>query len=235
MSIRDDLKNTKGDYIHATVKAAIGNVPVVGGILSEAFGLVVTAPADKRKENIIIMLDERLREIEIKVDQFHLADLATNDQFLSTVLQVIQIAMRTHQTEKRVALINAVTNTAVLISIEENLQQMFINFIDSFNEWHLKLLHFLNDPKQQLIDNGLSTDFYTGAVRHVITSRFPELNGRDEFTNQIVNDLNSRGLINTNSSSLNGMMTGSGMIASRTTEMGKQFLLFITTPSFLGE
>lgn len=233
MTIRDDLKNTKGDYIHATVKAAVGSVPAVGGLLSEAFGFVVTSPAEKRKENIIIMIDERLREMEIKLEHFDLDTLAHNESFLSTSLQAIQIAMRTHQIEKRVALINAVTNSAITTSIEDNLQQMFLNFVDSFNEWHLKLLYFLNDPRQQLIDYGHSGEFYMGGIRHVINARFPELNGRDEFTNQIVNDLNSRGLLNFNSSSLNGTMSGSGMVASRTTEIGRQFLLFISTPDFL--
>ncbi|MGO4500065.1 hypothetical protein AB4114_29745 [Paenibacillus sp. 2RAB27] len=235
MSIQDELKNTKGDYVHATVKAAASSVPVVGGLLSEVFGLVVAAPADKRKENIIILLDERLREIEAKVDSINLDDLATNDRFLSTVLQVIQISMRTHQTVKRVALINAATNAAVSISIEENLQQMFLNFIDSFNEWHLKLLHFLNDPFQQLKEGGQFVELGTGGVRHIINMRFPELVGQKEFTNQIVNDLYSRGLISSNSDILNATMSWTGMVAPRTSDMGRQFLLYITTPSFLEE
>jgi hypothetical protein len=35
MSNEDNLKNTKGGYIHATVKGAISAIPVAGGFLSE--------------------------------------------------------------------------------------------------------------------------------------------------------------------------------------------------------
>ena len=56
MSVNDELKNTKGDYLHATIKSTIAAIPVVGGVLSEMFGTVVTAPAEKRKEKKISLL-----------------------------------------------------------------------------------------------------------------------------------------------------------------------------------
>lgn len=59
---------------------------------------------------------------------------------VSIVLQATQIALRTHQTEKRMALRNAVMNAALPQAPEEGLQQMFLHFIDTFTEWHLRLL-----------------------------------------------------------------------------------------------
>ncbi|MCY9593963.1 hypothetical protein PC41400_14770 [Paenibacillus chitinolyticus] len=233
MSIDDNFKNTKGDIVHATIKSTISAIPAVGGFLSEYFGLVVTSPAEKRKENILVMLDQRLNELNNKIETFDIYSLSNNEAFLSVVLQAINISIRTHQIEKRAALLNAVSNSALTNSIDENRQQMFLSFIDSFNEWHLKILFFLNDPKQNLQKAGHSIDLDKGSIGLVIFQYYPQLSGELEFTKLIMSDLYNRGLISKDSSDLHTIMGGSGMVASRTSALGKQFIQFINTPDEL--
>ena len=233
MDVKKGLRNTIGDYAHGLTKATLSSVPVVGNGLSELFSLLVTQPSEKRKENILIMIDERLRELECKVESFNTESLTTNENFLSVTLQATQISLRTHQVEKRVALLNAITNSALSISVEENLQQMFLSFIDTFNEWHLRILVLLRDPKAYLEEKGLSSNFYMGGLSQVVYSAYPELESNDEFTKQIFNDLYNKGLSVTGASGLTTMMTGSGMVAPRLSRMGVQFLEFISEPSVL--
>lgn len=176
------------------------------------------------------MLDARLKEISEKVDSLSLDEVSRNEVFLSTVLQATQIAIRTHQQDKYAALINAVTNYAIKTNIDENMQQMFLSFIDAFNEWHLRVLMFLDDPKRNLEMAGHQIDFYMGGVGQVLLTYYPVLGEDNDFTKQIVNDLHLRGLLNSDASVLNTMMTGSGMVASRTSPLGKKFLEFINLP-----
>ncbi|OMD73599.1 MULTISPECIES: hypothetical protein [Paenibacillus] len=228
MDIRKELKTTKGDVVHAAVKSTVSLIPGVGGYLSEAFSLLITQPAEKRKENILVMIDERLRELEER--SFDIESLATNELFLSSVLQATQIAMRTHQKDKIMALLNAITSVATEQSLDDSQVHMFLSFIESFNEWHLRILLFFDNPKENLIFKGLSHDFYMGGASEALYLYYPELENRKEFTKQIMNELYQRGLLSSDAGVLNTMMTGSGIVASRTSSTGKEFLRFISKP-----
>lgn len=227
MSIEKELKTTTGDIAHKIVKTAISSVPVAEGALSELFVTLVAEPSSKRRDTILIKIDERLNELASKINEFNIERLSENEVFLSTVSQAYQIAMRTHQNEKIKALLNAISNSATG-SLDDNLQHMFLMFIDSFTEWHLRLVILLDNPIKVLKEKGLQTDFYMGSLSTVITTAYSQLAGRKEFCRQLMRDLYNRSLINTPDDSLNTTMTGNGMVASRTTELGKQFIQFIS-------
>jgi hypothetical protein len=226
------LENNKslGDYLHAGTKAALSSVPMAGNFLSEIFSLVVTQPSEKRKENILAMIDERLNKLAEKVQNFNIEDLSKNEVFLSVVLQASNIALRTHVLDKKAALLNAITNAALSIGIEDSLQQMFLNFIDDFTEWHLRILLLMDDPQKHLELNGKNLDVGMGSVTTLINTVFPELSGNKEFLQQLFNDLSNRGLLSISGSILSGTMTSSGILSPRTTQMGKQFLRYISEP-----
>lgn len=229
MDISKELKTTKGDVLHSVVKSTISLIPGAGNYLSEAFTLLVSQPAEKRKENILFMIDERLQQLE--ESSIDIESLATNDLFLSSVLQATQIAMRTHQKDKLIALLNAITSVATDQSLDDSQAQMFLAFIDSFNEWHLRLLLFFDNPENSLLLKGQSPQFQMGSVSQALYRCYPEIENRDEFTKQIMNELYQRGLLNSDAGVLNTMMTGSGIVASRTTRTGKEFLRFVREPN----
>jgi hypothetical protein len=163
-----------------------------------------------------------------KIEQFDINALSTNEVFLSTVSQAYQIAMRTHQEEKLQALLNSITNSAVG-NLDDNLQHMFLMFIDSFTEWHLRILLLIDNPQKTLEAMEKPNNFSMGSISQVVLSVYPELRGRDEILKQIWKDLYNRGLTNTSDDSIKTMMTGNGMLASRTSELGKTFIQFITS------
>ena len=65
-----------------------------------------------------------------------------------------------------------------------------------------------------------------GSLGGVLTDAYPELRDRRDFYDLIAKDLWHAGLLNTDG--LHAMMSAGGAAASRTTEIGKQFLRFIT-------
>jgi hypothetical protein len=81
------------------------------------------------------------RESRLRID-----DLRENEEFVSTVVQACHIAARSHQREKADALRNAVLNAAIGAAPEDSKREMFLEFVDTFTVWHLKVLAFLNKP-----------------------------------------------------------------------------------------
>ncbi len=226
--ISQDLLKNNEDYIHAGVKAVLATIPFFGNPIAEFFSQVITPPLEQRRNTWIIEIFNRLKIIEERTEGFKIESLAHNEVFISTLFYATQAAMRTHQLEKLTALRNAVMNSAINLSIEENLQLIFLNLIDRYTPWHLIILKFLDDPKQYGIENKITYPNYSmGGTSAVLEDAMPELKGKRQFYDMIVNDLYSIGLINSDSF-LHSTMTENGMFASRTTEMGKQFLEYIS-------
>lgn len=221
-------KPNKGDSAHLTARAAISSIPFVGGAALEFFNALVSPSLEKRRQRWMEEIADALRKLEaqkgVSLDQ-----LRDNQQFVTIVMQASQAAIRNHQEEKLQALRNAILNSALPNPLEESLQIMFLNFIDAFTVWHIKILYLFQDPTRWAKEhNHKLPDYSSGALSHILEAAFPELENRREFYDQVWRDLVARGLVTTDS--LHGMMTGSGLMAQRTSEIGNQFLRFISEP-----
>jgi hypothetical protein len=129
-------KTTKGDILYVAAKAGLGSIPVLGSAASELFGLVVTPPLDKRRQEWMNEVAEKLKSLEesSKVD---FLSLSHNELFLDTIVQATTIAIKTSEKEKIIALKNAVTNAALNEAPDKTKSQIFLNLVDSF--YFLKL------------------------------------------------------------------------------------------------
>jgi len=157
-----------------------------------------------------------------------LEELQSDDVFIDTVLQASQIASRNSQEEKRRALRNAVLNAALPNPPEQSLQQMFLNFVDTFTVWHLRLLKLFSDPQQWAAEHNHEFPDLMGGLSSILESAFPELHGKRAFYDQVWRNLYQRGLVNTES--LHTTMTGRGLMSKRASELGTQFLRFVEEP-----
>jgi hypothetical protein len=220
-------KRTGGDTAHTVVKAALSAVPVVGGPAAEAFAALVLPPLERRREEWMQSVGQGLDELrkQAKVDFGKLRD---DEEFLDTVLQATQAALRTHQDEKVTALRNAVLNTARGQTPGDSLRQMFVRCVDEFTEWHLRILKLFRDPAGWYVTSGRNPpNLYSGGLSSILEDAYPELRGRRAFYDLVWQDLFQRGLVNTGG--LHTMMTGTGLMAARTTDFGNQFLAFISS------
>jgi len=218
MTISDDLpKRSKGDLAYSVLKTGIASVPIAGNAAAEFFQLLVQPPLERRRDEWMRDVSDRLRKLE--EEGLTIEKLQNNQQFVSTVMQASQISMRTHQQEKREALRNAVINSARAIFPDENMQQMFLNFVDDFTEWHIRLLKLFNAPPPVpgLSGGGLST---------VLEHQYPQLQGQREFYDQVWRDLYVRGLVVTEH--MHATIMGRGLTQQQTTPMGVSFLSFIS-------
>lgn len=233
MNIKDDMqndfKNSTGDYAHAVAGGAVASIPGIGNLASEIFHTIISSPLEKRKEQWMIRIAEGLEELQNKADNFNVETLCENDLFISILNRASQLAISNHQEEKLNALRNAIMNTALDIDIDENEQMMFLNLVDSTTPWHLRLIHYFENPEQRYKERNIKPmDYPMGSPVTPLLDFYAELKGKESFINLIVKDLYNNGLFNTEN--LNAMMTSNGMYASRLTEYGERFLQFISAP-----
>jgi len=225
--IEEDLKPSEGDYAHAGVRAGLSLAPFIGGPLAEFFSMVIAPPLEARRDSWMIEIFTQLKKLEDHVEGFKIENLAQNEIFISTLFYATQAAMRTHQKEKLEALRNVVINSAQKPTIDENLQLMFLNLIDKYTPWHLVLLQFCNDPREFRRQRGTKNSMWSiGGLGTLIEDTFDELKAKQDFYDQIIKELISDGLMQ-EGMYMHAGMTENGMYASRTTEIGKQFLRFI--------
>lgn len=166
------------------------------------------------------MADVGVRLSELEVQGLRLEELQVNEQFVSAVMYASQIALRTHKEEKLEALRNAVIHVATGQAPDEAVQHLFLGFVDSLTELHLRILKIFQAP-------ATPENISVGGLSHVLEFNVPELRGRRDIYDQFWRDLYSRGLVNTDG--LHTTMTGSGLASKRTTGLGDAFLEFIGT------
>lgn len=171
-------KRTTGDYVHTVVKATLAAVPVLGGSAAELFALVIAPPLEKRRDAWLRDLADVVRKIGERQPSLTAEQLSGNEAFISATLQAGQIAMRTHQTEKRDCLKNALLHIATERSSDNDEQGFFLTLIDTFTITHIEILRLFRNR----------TDFPP--------DRFRALDANRILTDSIVLDLNARGLLN---------------------------------------
>lgn len=222
-------KASKADTAFKVVRAGLGAIPYAGGAAAELYSSVITPPLAKRRDQWMESVGKGLEELEEKVADFSVEALSENPAFITAVMHASQAAIRNHQEEKLDALRNAVLNVAIGRAPDEDIHLMFLNFVDTLTPWHLRILRFFQNPKEYGEAKSITyPNYMTGGPSNVLEDTFSELRERRTFYDQIVKDLFSRGLLNTDS--LHVTMSSQGMFAKRTTEMGDAFIAFITSP-----
>ena len=220
------IKTTGKDITHSLVKGGLGAIPVIGSLAAEIFGLLVTPPLDKRRAEWMNEIAEKLKELEVrKVIDFQ--ELQSNEQFIDVVLQATTYALKTSEKEKIKAFRNAILNTATGDSPDKTVSQIFLNQLDRFTVSHIKILIFIDSPRQWFKRfNKIPPNYMMGSISSVLEEAYPELKNQDALVDIIWNDLMTAGFHKT--SGLNSMMSGDGVLSDRTTALGKEFIAFIT-------
>jgi hypothetical protein len=210
-------KRLKGDWKHALVRAGIAAVPWVGSPAVEMLSQVLIPPIEERRDEWLKGLAEAILRLEEKVEAFKVESLRDSPVFVTAFLQASQVAVRSHQREKLDALRNAVLNVALGNTPDEDLQLMFISWIEVFTPAHLQVLRLFESPSSFQADR---TSFAQQRA----------------LSDQVVHDLDIRGLIQDhrpyvarNRESSNALVS----LAWTVSELGRQFLTFILSPAQL--
>lgn len=220
------------DIPYTLLRAGISSI--WGGAANELFSLVITPSLEKRRDKWIESIAQELKGLEEKIEGFKIENLAENESFVSILIKASQVAIRNHQKQKLEKIRNAVLNAALPNAPEEDLQLMFLNFVDSLTLSHLRILKLLDDykAKQPLSKStGKRIEFVaksenTPAI--TIKEALPDLGNHKIFYDQILKDLRMRGLLEYQVKDQARLLDK--IIYSQPTKLGKQLLAFISSP-----
>ena len=209
-------KKSTGDYAHTIAKAGLSSIPIIGGPAVEIFQNVIQPPLEKRRVEWMRQVGEGLKSLEKQVKK--LEDLQHNEEFISAVMHASQLAIRTHKKEKLDALRNAVINIAKGQGPEEAIQHIYLDFVDSLTELHLRILKFIQATP--------SSNGKIGSLLGVIEYNIPELRNKRELLDLLWKDLLSRDLVG--GDSLDAVPIRKRWVEKHTTKFGDEFINFIS-------
>ncbi len=227
-SITERPEPEAGDRAIQAAKIALTAIPF-GGTAAELFEALFRPPLAKRRDRWFDSMADAIRELQDKVEGLDADALQNNETFVTVITHATQMALRNHQQEKLDALRNAVLNSALPNSPDEDTQFIFLTLVDSLTPTHIRILKLFADPKAHAEARSISYEnLMSGSLTQLIEDVFPELKGRGDFYNQVVRDLHASGLSGTEQTGV--MITAAGMLQGRTTAWGRQFIRFISDP-----
>lgn len=256
--IKKDFERSKTDSIQSVAKSLVETVvPFSGGIIRLYED--ATDSSTKRCKKSILSIAYGLQELENRIDNFYIEDRFNDEKFEAILIRAMQIVMHTPQEEKLKALRNVVLNSALPSDLEDDMQIMFLDYIDSFTTLHIKLLKFFNDKKSndwiiELAENvdhqdsmhdsngGLVTEDYNvesyKVMRFelwpVLGYEFPDAIGeKNFFYQQVLSDLKSKDMIpfgDGSSGPVELTYSFNDKFNPQLQSFGKLFMEFITSP-----
>jgi hypothetical protein len=171
------LESDDSEKNYNMLKAVVNTLPA-GPLLGGFLESYVVSPAMKRRDTFLGILVRELMALKSKIESVDFG----SPVFLTTFLHASHIAYRTHKEQKLEALRNVVLNSSIPSSVEDDvLVAIFLNWIDDFTELHistLKCLHYLS-----------------GYTPDQLREYFPMLEQKRAWYNQVLKDLEDRGLI----------------------------------------
>lgn len=218
-----------GDIARDVARAIVSLMPG-GGAIQVLLESVFSSPVEKRKEEWMRDLADAITRVQQIIGDLTPEKLAENEAFITVALQASQIAIRNHQKSKLEALRNAVINSALPSSLDEDEQMAFVYLVDRFTPSHLRLLELLNHPGKWISKNNLQApNGPMSSVWSVIAHYMPEFIVREDTVDLLISDLQAGGVIQRRLS-VRAEIEGSGTLDPRTTSYGERFMRFITMP-----
>ena len=227
----DDLKPptpTIGDHLHALAKGIIGEIPLGGSTVAEVIGIVFGPPLERRRQKWSEQIVSALLELQRR--DVNVEKIRDDPAFADVVLRATSVAMCTHQQEKLDALRNAILNSGLSRSPDEDLRQMFLGMVERFTPWHIHLMSLFNNPSKWFSKNGQEFPRHVSSTNllELALIAFPQLKAREEFTEQVCRELQQFGLVIR--SDLGVVRLSGEPEGPRTLDLGKQFVRFIEKP-----
>ncbi|MEW5840983.1 MAG: hypothetical protein AB1753_08265 [Thermoproteota archaeon] len=160
-----------------------------------------------------------------KVQEFDFSSLSEDDKdrLVAACMHVMQIATRSRD-HKMEQLSNAILNAAVSYDIDEDLQVMFVRYIDEFTPSHMEMLAFLQDSEFEPTTTSSFREDLEPRIYEAIKSVKPEFEDVN-FFRVIFADLRSKALI-----AAMARKTPEQPYHNCMTDLGKKFLQFVTLP-----
>jgi hypothetical protein len=147
-------------------------------------------------------------------------ELSKDDRFLDAISRATAAALKDHRRERWKLLHNGLVNSALPPPLDEDLQQVFFQFLDELTLAHIAMLKAIDSPYDPEVAGISTVEFVKRRLGKTATDE-PMLRG-------FLDQLEARRLLRSSSPRT---PVGAGPFGQTSfTEMGKQFLAFVSTP-----
>ncbi len=221
-----------GDAAMSIVRSGLGAIPFAGTAANELLNAIVASPIEKRRVKWMEDVGKALKELEESMG-IVLESLQKNDIFIDVALEASQIAIKTSNQEKHDALKNAILNSALSAPPEEDLQMIYLRYVEELTPSHLNLLALLTDTEEWGKRKGIEypkSVFIDRSYHSLIKYALPNLGKKSELYELMISELRTRGLLRNSPYSKPMKKNPDKNILLYSTDIGVDFLKYITTP-----
>lgn len=209
-------KEIVGEVFEIISKTALSLIPVGGPLITSVWDSLKSGVLQRRMDKWKSEIEERLSSLEMTLEE-----VGNNENFATALMKGTESALKTNDMSKLEYLANAVKNAAVT-PIDESVLMIYMNWIDELTAWHIQILNYFRKPSKYSDANG----YTMGSALEPLYKAFPEMSKKEILVEKIIDDMQVSGLLS-KGSYIHAGMTPTGMMASRTTEIGNDFLDFI--------
>ena len=212
------------DHACTGFQAAVSALPF-GGTVNNLINAVIAPSFERRQERWFKKLAEVVEEVNSRVDDFDLEQLADNELFVTAVFEASRIATMTHLDEKLDLLKNVLVRLAVDTDSDDFLALQMLRFVDALTPEHFLVLRYCSDPEGWFDTMGIERpNLYMGSPRSLMHSaKLPVVGTSREI---VLRDLSDYGLADTQS--LTTTMTETDIWRPLATDLGNALLKFVS-------
>jgi hypothetical protein len=212
-------------------KAVASATPIIGGPAAELLGAVIGPAISRRSIRWLQRLAQQVQKLGRLDPSLTPAALAEHEAFQTTLLHASQLAIRTHQEETLEALCNAVLNVAVGFPLPDDRRLVLLGALDTLAPSHVLILTYFADPSGWVTRNHvLVPESWHGTVGEALEQALPEFKDQKDFYTLLYSHLYRSGFVTTDSVILDSAGSSAVVQMPRASDLGRQFLAFITSP-----
>ena len=213
--MKNKLQLTSNDIVEISAKTLLSAIPIGGELITNVWDSIKSNCAQKRLEDWQKNIEERLSHIDKTLEE-----IGNNENFTTAIFHATEMAIKTAENEKRAYLANAVVNS-ISCDLEESIMMMFFDMIGKYTIMHINILIYFRNPKKFISNSNVMM----GSPKNFLYQVYPTFRENDKLVDKIIRELYADGLMNTED--LNSTMSVNGMLSSRITELGNNFIAFI--------
>lgn len=179
-----------------------------------------------RLEKFALDLAEDLNKIDDKID----TEFINTDEFAFIFEQCFKAASENYQKEKLESFKAIIINSALIDREPDNDErEYFLNLTNSLTVLHLKILKFMNNPRDYITDNNLSENLVKGGFSEIFSNVFP--NVEPKTARLAYADLFNYGMFSTGPNIFDSGTSASGfeLLGHRVSRNAERYISFITT------
>ena len=206
------------DYSATIAKATVAAIPLLGGPAAEIFGAIIAPALGRRPDEWFEQLRLTVNDLARRANNVTWESLLDNESFTSALLQATAAALKTSAKDKVGALRNAVLDVAAGTGPDEDVQSLFLAFVDALTPVHLRLVRLI--AEQRTVTIPTTPDWLKGNYCH-----------------QAIRELLDRGLVEAiNNATRQFLMTGQYGVYQFNVKVShnrEDFVRFLTAPAAL--